>query len=228
MRKKKIKRLKVLYAVFFFVLFLELLGSLGAVFFGDTSMIRDSGMTNTFLVVFTAIAILIPMAIESKYNIEVPDFLEVLLLVMLFVGVVLGFLNDYYANVKNFDKFTHTLSGVTLSVIAFQALYTLNRSKNIAFKMEPLIMSVFAYTLSITLLVIWEFYEFLSDVISYNLDNDSGRNMQRYQWINDSLIFPQDYGLYDTMIDLFVGSIGSLIVVVVGYLLIRHNKILTK
>ena len=41
MREKKIKRLKVLYAVFFFVLFLELLGSLGAIFFGDTSMIRD-------------------------------------------------------------------------------------------------------------------------------------------------------------------------------------------
>lgn len=224
MRKRKIVKLKVLYLIFLSILFLELLGALGALLFGESQAIRDAGLTNTFLVVITTIVILIPVVLESRYKIDIPDFLEVILLFMLFIAVVLGFLNDYYVNVKGFDKFTHILSGVTLSIIAFQTLYVLNRSKNIAFKMTPLVMSIFAYTFSITLLVVWEFYEFFADTIAYNLDNSTLRNMQRYQWINESSIFPQDFGLYDTMIDLWVGSIGALCVVIIGYLLIRKNS----
>ena len=48
--------------------------------------------------------------------------------------------------------------------------------------------------------------------------------MQKYKWINDSLVYPQDYGLYDTMMDLTVGAVGALVVVVIGYLLIRNKK----
>lgn len=223
MRKKKIVRLKILYGIFLFILFLELLGSLGALFFGDTQAIRDAGLSNLFLVILTTGVILTPWIIESRYNIDIPDFLEVILLFMLFVSVFLGFMNDYYLNVKNFDKFTHALSGITISIIAFQTLYIFNQSKKIAFKMRASVMSIFAYTFAITLLVIWEFYEFFADTISFNMDNADGRNMQRYQWINESLIFPQDYGLYDTMIDLWVGALGALLVAVVGYLLIRKK-----
>ena len=223
MKTKKVMRLKVLYGIFLFILFLELLGSLGALFFGDTSAIRDAGLSNIFLVVLTTIVILTPWIVESRYKIDIPDFLEVILLFMVFVAVVLGFMNDYYVNVKGFDKFTHALSGVTISIIAFQALYILNQSKDIAFKMGPFVMSVFAYTFAITLLVVWEFYEFFADTISFNINSDSPRNMQRYLWENDSLVFPQDYGLFDTMTDLWVGAIGAFVVVTVGYLLIRRK-----
>ncbi len=224
MRKKKVIRLKVLYGIFLFILFLELLGSLGALIFGDTSAIRDAGLSNLFLVVLTTAAILSPWIVESRYKINIPDFLEVLLLFMVFIAVVLGFMNDYYENVKGFDKFTHALSGVTISIVAFQTLYILNQSKDIAFKMGAFVMSVFAYTFAITLLVVWEFYEFFADTISYNIDASSARNMQRWQWINESLTFPQDYGLYDTMTDLWVGTVGAFVVVVVGYLLIKNKQ----
>lgn len=224
MKKRKMERVKILYIVFLVVLFLELLGALGAIIFGESSVIRDAGITNLFLVVITTIVILIPWIVESRYKIDIPDFLEVVLLSMVFIAVVLGFLNDYYVNVKGFDKFTHILSGVTLSIVAFQALYVLNKSSKISFSMPPFIMTVFAYTFSITLLVVWEFYEFVADTISFNLNSDTMRNMQRYQWINESLFFPQDYGLYDTMVDLLVGAVGALVVAIVGYLLIRKKS----
>lgn len=223
-RKNKMVRLKVLYIVFLSILFLELLGSLGAIFFSDSAGISAAGFSNLFLVIITTIVVLMPWAIESRYDIDIPDFLEAILLFMLFVSVILGFLNDYYVNVDGFDKLTHTLSGITLSIIAFQTLYILNKSKSVTFKMSPIALSIFAYTFSITLLVIWEFYEFFIDTISFNISDGIARNMQRYQNLNTSLVFPQDYGLYDTMIDLVVGSIGALIVVVVGYLLIRVKK----
>ena len=85
MRKKKIIRLKVLYGIFLFILFLELLGSLGALIFGDTSAIRDAGLSNLFLVILTTAAILSPWIVESRYKINIPDFLEVLLLFMVFI-----------------------------------------------------------------------------------------------------------------------------------------------
>lgn len=224
MRKKKVKRLKLLYYIFLLILLLELFGSLGAIIFGDTSAVRDAGLSNLFLVVLTTIAILSPWIVESRYDIDIPDLLEVILLVMLFIAVFLGFMNDYYVNVKGFDKLTHILSGVTISIVAFQTLYIFNKTPKNTFKMGPLVMSVFAYTFAITLLVIWEFYEFFVDTISYNIDSATERNMQRYQWVNESLVFPQDYGLYDTMIDLSVGAFGALIVVIIGYLLIRKNS----
>jgi len=221
---RKIERVKILYIVFLIILFLELLGSLGAIFFSSSQITRDAGVTNTFLVVITTIVILIPWIIESRYHIDIPDYLEVILLAMLFIGVVLGFLNDYYVDVKGFDKFTHTLSGITLSIIAFQTLYILNQSTKISFKLGSLALSIYAFTFSITLLVVWEFYEFTIDTIAYRLDETTQRNMQRYQWINDSISFPQDYGLYDTMIDLIVGAIGALVVVVIGYFLLKHSE----
>lgn len=224
MKKKKILRLKILYGIFLFILFLEFLGALGALFFGDAQSIRDAGLSNLFLVVVTTGTIISPWIIESRFDIDIPDFLEVLLIVMLFIAVFLGFMNNYYEDVKNFDKFTHALSGVTLSVVAFQTLYIFNKSKKNSFNIGSLSMSIFAYTFSITLLVLWEFYEFFIDTLSFNIVNADARNMQRYQWINESIIFPQDYGLYDTMIDLWVGALGSLIVVVVGFLLIRKKQ----
>ena len=72
-KKKKIMRLKVLYGIFLFVLLLELLGSLGALIYGDTSALRDAGLSNIFLVVLTTIVILSPWIVESRYKIDIPD-----------------------------------------------------------------------------------------------------------------------------------------------------------
>jgi len=48
--------------------------------------------------------------------------------------------------------------------------------------------------------------------------------MQRYQWENSSLFFPQDYGLMDTMLDLIVGAIGSMVVSFIGWRVIVHHQ----
>ena len=205
MKKPNIERVKILYIVFFVILFLELLVAIGS-FFSTNPTVRDAGITNIFLIVVTTIVLIIPWRIEIKYNIDIPDSLEVVILVMIFIGVILGFLNDFYVNVKGFDKFTHTLSGVTLSVIAFQTIVYCNKAKQIPLSLGPGFTAIFSFMFSMTLLVLWEFYEFTVDTISFMMNPNTLRNMQRYQWLNESTAFPQDYGLYDTMIDLVVGA----------------------
>jgi len=221
--KKKKNRIKILYIVFFVILFLEFLGALLGLFTGSAET-NNAAASNIFLIIITAIVIIIPWRIEVSYKIDIPDILEFILLVMLFIAVVLGFLHDYYVDVQGFDKLTHTLSGVTIALLSFQTIVFLNRYEKVSLTMGPGVTSIFSFTFAMTLLVIWEFYEFLVDTIMYNINNNTGSNMQRYQWVNDSLSFPQDYGLYDTMIDLFVGAFGAFLVALVGYFIIRKQK----
>jgi hypothetical protein len=49
--------------------------------------------------------------------------------------------------------------------------------------------------------------------------------MQRYMWMNNYQLFPQDYGLLDTMLDLIVGAIGSLIISVIGYQFLKRKEL---
>lgn len=49
--------------------------------------------------------------------------------------------------------------------------------------------------------------------------------MQRYLWSNTSNIFPQDYGLLDTMLDMILGTLGAVVVsITVGLFLRRSEK----
>lgn len=224
---KKHDKIKLLYVGLFIVLLLELGGAIAG-FFNDSAAVRNASYSNMFLIVLTAVALVVPWIIEVKFKVDIPDILEFVVLAMIFIAVILGFLNDYYVNVKGFDKFTHSLSGVTISLIAFQTIVFLNRYEKIPLLMGPGITSIFSFVFSMTLLVVWEFYEFTIDTIRFLNDSETTSNMQRYQWINESTFFPQGYGLYDTMIDLLVGAAGALIVAIVGYYIIKNNTIYKK
>lgn len=225
--KKKNNRIKVLYVIFFIILFIELAGAVIGLF-NNSAAVSNASVSNIFLIIVTGAVIVIPWRIEVKYKVDIPDILEFVLLAMLFIAVVLGFLNNYYVNVTGFDKLTHTLSGFTLAILSFQGIMFLNRFEKVSLRMGAGMTAIFSYAFSMTLLVIWEFYEFIVDTLMYNINHDTTSNMQRYQWILNSKIFPQDFGLYDTMIDLLVGSTGAFIVAIVGYLLIRKNPIYKK
>lgn len=225
MKKIFTDKVKIFYLVFLILLVGELVGAIVGLFSDNVGVI-DASKSNIFLIVVTSLALIIPWRIEYKYNIDLPDVLEFVVLIMLFIAVVLGFLHDYYVHVPGFDKFTHTLSGVTLSLLSFQTIVFMNENEKIKLTMGDGITSLFSFAFSMTLLVVWEFYEFTIDVISYHQGGEVLSNMQRYQWTDTPQFFPQGYGLFDTMIDLWVGAIGALIVSVIGYLIMRrkHKK----
>jgi hypothetical protein len=224
---KEKDRIKILYIIFFIILFLEMLGTIAG-FFVSSASTRAASFSNAFLIILTTTALIVPWVIEVKYKVDIPDVLEFVVLFMLFIAVVLGFLYGFYENVQGFDKFTHTLSGITLSLISFQVIVFLNRYEKVSLTMGAGITAVFSYALSVTLLVIWEIYEFAVDTISYMINTNIVSNMQKYLWVNTSSIFPQDYGLVDTMIDLILGCIGALVVCIVGFLIIRKQEIYSK
>ncbi|MDY0318220.1 MAG: hypothetical protein RBQ64_06550 [Candidatus Izemoplasmatales bacterium] len=226
---KKIKRLdspKIVYIIFLAVLILEIIIASLSAGFATSSEQRDAAISNIFLGFLGIILFSLPWLIESRFKVDIPNYLEIIVLSFLFGAIILGNIHGFLESVKGYDKFLHTLSGIIISVIAYEIIHSYNLSKNDAVKLSPGLLSIFAFCFSITLLVVWEFYEFSVDTIAYNINNETSRNMQRYQWVNDSLVYPQPYGLMDTMLDLIVGSIGAALVSFIGWRILLKKQTL--
>jgi len=226
---KKIKRLdspKIVYIIFLAVLILEIIIASLSAGFATSSEQRDAAISNIFLGFLGIILFSLPWLIESRFKVDIPNYLEIIVLSFLFGAIILGNIHGFLESVKGYDKFLHTLSGIIISVIAYEIIHSYNLTKNDAVKLSPGLLSIFAFCFSITLLVVWEFYEFSVDTIAYNINNETSRNMQRYQWVNDSLVYPQPYGLMDTMLDLIVGSIGAALVSFIGWRILLKKQTL--
>ncbi len=224
-RKLHLESSKIAYFIFVGIALVELVASIASVAFATSSDVRDAGISNIFLSILAIILFSVPWLIESRYKVDIPNLLEILVLSFVFASIVLGNIHKFLVNVEGYDKFLHTVSGITISIIAFEVVHLFNISKTAETRMEPLLVGLFAFTFSMTLLVLWEFYEFSIDTIAYQINAETARNMQRYQWVNISAFFPQDYGLLDTMLDLIVGAIGATIVSIIGWkILVRKAK----
>lgn len=227
MKKKNFLKNPFFYYWLFVILAaLELIVSFFGIFINISDRSRDASIANVFLSVLAIILMSIPKFLKEKYHLHFRSWIEIFVLVFLFASIILGFIQEFYENVKGYDKIVHIISGIVLSLVAFEVIHIY--SNYIAEKKNQTIPSLFtvlfSFTLSITLLVLWEFYEFIADTISYNFFSRN-TNMQRYQWANNETFFPQSYGLLDTMLDLLLGALGSFVIsLVLFFILSKHEK----
>ena len=223
-RLKRIESPRIIYFIFLFIVILEITGASFSVAFAAGPEQRDAGISNIFLGFLAIVLFSMPWILESRFKMNIPNYLEIIILTFLFSSIVLGNIHGLLVTVKGYDKFLHIVSGVSISIIGYEIIHSYNLSKTNKIKLSPGVLSFFAFCFSITLLVLWEFYEFAVDTIAYNISTDTSRNMQRYQWINESLIYPQPYGLMDTMLDLIVGSVGAMVVSLIGWRILLYRQ----
>ena len=57
----------------------------------------------------------------------------------------------------------HTLNGFLAAAIGFSLVDLLNRSDRVKFDLSPLFLSITAFCFSMTIGVLWEFFEFAMD-----------------------------------------------------------------
>lgn len=221
---KKFASPRIVYFIFLAIVILEIVGASFSAGFASTPEQRDAALSNLFLGFLAIILFSVPWLLESRFKLNIPNYLEIIILFFLFCAIVLGNIHGLLVTVKGYDKFLHIVSGTLISIIGYEIIHSYNLSKSKEVRLSPGLLSIFAFCFSITLLVLWEFYEFSIDTIAFNLNNETSRNMQRYQWVNDSLIYPQPYGLMDTMLDLIVGSIGALIVSFIGWRIVTRQQ----
>lgn len=120
---------------------------------------------NVFLCILTLILFLVPTVIEKRINVELPDALQIIILLFIFSAEILGEINEYYITIKHWDTILHTINGFLCAAIGFALIDILNRKEFIYITLSPLFVALVAFSFSMTVGVLWEFFEFGMDNI---------------------------------------------------------------
>ena len=187
---------------------------------------------NVFLCLLTLLLFLLPAFVNRRFNIQLPDTLEVIILFFIFAAEILGEINAYYVKYDFWDTMLHTMNGFLAAAIGFSLVDVLNRSERTMFNLSPLFVAMVAFCFSMTIGVLWEFVEYFADNVllldmqkdtivhtirSVALDPTATNTVVTIEGITDVVVNGQplglggylDIGLHDTMEDLLVNFIGA-------------------
>ena len=204
------------------------------------AQIFNQNYENVFLCLLTLMLFAIPSFIETNSDIDIPDTLENIMLFFVFAAEILGEVHHYYVSFPYWDTMLHTANGFLAAAIGFSLVDILNQSEHITFKLSPLFVVIVAFCFSMTIGVLWEFFEFFLDVV-FHTDSQKDTILHAIHTIAldpthtqkvitlsniDSVVINGkdldlggylDIGLYDTMKDLFVNFLGALVFSLFGY-----------
>lgn len=214
------------------------------------AQIFNHNFENVFLCVLTLFLFTLPSFIERTIRIEIPDTLEVIILLFIFAAEILGEIQAYYVQFPYWDTMLHTLNGFLCAAIGFSLLDILNRNEKLAFTLSPVYLAVVAFCFSMTIGVLWEFFECLMDqlflldmqkdtivhdISTVMLDPTGGNKITAIRGITDVIVVAGgkeiplglggylDIGLLDTMKDLFVNFIGAFVFSIIGYFYVKNR-----
>lgn len=141
--------------------------------------------------------------ILKKLGVRTSAIIEIIFLIFLFISSILGSLFHFYEFVDYFDKFAHLLSGIVTAILGIIMLKKWRIKSKHQLSFDIILMNI----LSLAIASAWEIYEF---VASKALNSD----LQR---VGAS-------GVTDTVHDMIVALIGSLMVSVMYYAIVRDEK----
>lgn len=158
----------------------------------------------------------IPSVIEKKGKLNIPDFMEVIFIIMCICHFILGEMYDFFIKYRWWDSMLHTFSGMMVAILGFSIVNSINQ-ENKDMNIPPIIIALFAICFSVTVGVLWEIVEFLIDFISSS-------NMQRFKDNYTGEPFVGRKALLDTMKDLILDTLGACIISIIGFLDLRNEK----
>lgn len=196
---------------------------------------------NVFVCLLVLGLFLLPNILEHRLNMTLPSTLEIIIIIFIFAAEILGELSSFFVRYAYWDTLLHTTWGFLCAAVGFSLVDLLNDSSRIKMHLSPAYLAIGAFCFSMTIGVIWEFFEFAMDYFlhmdmqkdtvihafsSVNLDPTMSNIPIRVSGITDVAINGEslglggylDIGLYDTMADLFVNFIGATVFSVIGYI----------
>ena len=157
-------------------------------------------------------------------------------------------MDNYYTRIPGWDTILHTLNGFLFAAVGFSTIYLLNRGSR-DFKLSPFYLTMVAFCFSMTIGVIWEFFEcamdlflnkdmqkdFLVQTINTVSLNDAGE-LEHINDVTQTVVHTAsgetitidggylDIGILDTMKDLLVNLIGAVVFSAFGYAALKTSK----
>ena len=131
------------------------------------AQIFNRNFENVFLCVLTLLLFMMPSLMERKLDIALPNTLEIIILLFIYAAEIMGEIGAYYVNYPYWDTVLHTLNGFLCAAIGFSLLDILNRHNEVRFHLSPLYLAIVAFCFSMTVGVIWEFFECTMDQLFF-------------------------------------------------------------
>ncbi len=206
---------------------------------------------SVFLCGLTLILFLLPTVFERALMIELPNTLEIVIMLFIFAAEILGEISSFYTTFKHWDTTLHTINGFLCAAIGFALVDMLNRTDKFSLSLSPVFMSIVAFCFSMTIGVLWEFFECSMDQLLYldmqkdtvistlssvMLDPAGGNSRVVIPDIVDTIVVTADgqqislglggyldVGILDTMKDLFVNFIGAVVFSIIGYFYVKSR-----
>lgn len=200
---------------------------------------------NIFVCLLTLLLLLVPSFVQLTFKVELPIFLEILILVFIYAAEILGEIDNYYFSIPYWDTILHTINGFVCAAVGFSMVSLLNKSEKIQFFVSPLFLAIVSFTFSMTIGVLWEFFEFSMDQL-FAMDTQKDtlitsihsagvdeilppfeENDIHEVTVNGEVISDQGYidiGLIDTMEDLFVNFVGATTFSLFSYFYARNKE----
>ena len=212
---------------------------------------------SVFLCLLTLLLFNIPQFVDKKLHVSLPKELEAIILLFIFSAEILGEIGSFYTHIPWWDTMLHTFNGVLMAAIGFALIDILNNSPKFHITMSPMFVAFVAFCFSMTVGVVWEFFEFsmdyftLTDMQKDRMVTDISSVLINPTGLNDEIIIRGiqsttvtladgsthvieggylDIGIIDTMKDLLVNLIGAVVFSVIGYFYIigRNNGVFAK
>jgi hypothetical protein len=238
---RQIQKDKAAYIVYL------VLNSMVAAVFVRTLMQRN--YESSFICILAFFLFLIPPFVETTFGLRLPNALEIIAFVFVFAAEILGEIEAFYVKVPIWDTLLHTVNGFIFAAFGFCLVEMLNRSRRTKFDMSPFFCATVAFCLSMTIGVLWEFFEFGMDFFFHtDMQKDffvdavysvsfaepgSNTAVPIEEIVSTTLITASgesitlsgylDIGIIDTMKDLFVNFIGAAVFSVIGFFHVRHE-----
>ena len=212
--------------------------------------IMTGNYENALICVLSLILFLIPAILADTLKISIPPFFQGVIFVFIFAAEILGEVDKYYVNIPGWDTILHTINGFLFAAVGFSLFYLLNRaSKNVY--LSPFYLALVAFCFSMTIGVVWEFFEFTMDQLFYldmqkdfvvtgfgsvSLDPENAQNVIKVLDIVKTEIQTAagetftiengylDIGIIDSMKDLLVNCLGAIIFCIIGYISVKTSK----
>lgn len=139
--------------------------------------------------------------INKLFNTKINEKINTIYIIFIFLAHFLGVILQFYDKIYWFDKFVHWLSGCLTTMVAIISINKIKLNKKILFNI--------LFSISFTMLIasMWEMFEYLSSVF---FDVDPQKTILT--------------GVNDTMCDIIVAYLGSILVSLLYYFEIKYNK----
>ena len=212
--------------------------------------ILKGNFENALLCLLSLLLLLVPFFIQKNFKITLPNTLEIIILLFIFSAEILGEIQNFYGIFPFWDTMLHTINGFLAAAVGFSLINLLNKNSE-KFNLSPVYLCLVAFCFSMTIGVLWEFFEFASDKVlsidmqkdrvvdkisSVELDPEKNNNPIVIKDIGYTIIYNNegkelakisngylDIGINDTMKDLIVNFIGAVVFSSLGYLYLISN-----